>query len=153
MNDLYRFSPLENESDVSVVWEYLVAELEQLSQTLLDEDLPINTLKIFAHYPEEYDFLYKYISSLGPAAPFNSDTSYYATVERQIGGHGIKYLGVRGVDPYRLHVGCGDYEIANFEEIAEKFAGKSDYVRRFREDMVEIWHPDFDVLGYIVPPL
>lgn len=153
MNDLYRFSPLTNESEISAVWEYLVVELEKLSQTLLHEKLPINTLKIFAHYPEEYDFLYKYISELGPAAPFNSDTSYYATVEQQIGGYDIKYLGVRGVDPYRLHVGCGDYEITNFEEVAEESAGKSDYIRRFREDMVEIWHPDYDVLGYIVPVL
>jgi hypothetical protein len=152
-SDIYRFSPITTESEIDTVLEYLVGELEQMSVKLLNQKLPINTLKIFAHCPEEYEFLLNFVKGLGEPAPFNSDSSYYAQVKRQIKGHNIEYIGVRVVDPYRLHVGCGDYEIPNFQEIVEQYAGKSDYIKAFREDMIELWHPDFDVLGYVVPPL
>ncbi len=62
-------------------------------------------------------------------------------------------MGIRVVDPYRMHVGCGDFEIKNFEEYKKKKLGTSEYIREFTDDMIEIWHPDFDVLGYIVPEL
>jgi hypothetical protein len=153
MQKLYRFSPITNEADFNKALEYITIELEKLSEQLLEQKLPINTLKLFAHYPEEYKYLLELVTGLGPAASFSSDTSYYAQTKREIKGHNIEYIGVRTTDPYRPHVGCGDYEIENFQEITDTYGGKSDFIRKFSEDMVEIWHPDFDVLGYIVPPL
>lgn len=150
---MYRFSPIKDENEFNRVLEYLVGELEELSRQLLSQKLPINTLKVFAHYPEEYRFLLDLVQNMGPAAPFNSDDSYYAQVERQIGHYKIEYIGVRNVDPYRMQVGCGDYEIANFEEVKAEHADKSEYIRVVEGDMVELWHPEFDILGYVVPPL
>ena len=69
-----------------------------------------------------------------------------------IGAYDINYLGIRIVDPYRLQVGCGDYEIENFEIFKEQHLNKSPYIRQFQDkEMIEVWHPDFDVLGYIIP--
>lgn len=153
MNKLYRFSPIENENDLDKVWEYLTSELEKLSQELLKQSLPINNLKVFAHYPEEYDYLHKLISKMGAKASFSSDTSFYVEVNKKIKGYEIKYVGVRVVDPYRMQVGCGDYEIADYQSFREEILNKSQFVRSFRDDIVELWHPDFDVLGYIVPTL
>lgn len=150
---MYRFSPIKDENEFNRVLEYLVGELEKLSRQLLSQKLPINTLKIFAHYPDEYELLLQLVQKLGPAGPFNSGSSYYSVVDRKIAGHEIKYIGVRTVDPYRLQVGCGDYEIPNFAEIKAEYAGKSDYARVVEGDMVELWHPEFDILGYVVPPL
>lgn len=154
MPNIYRFSPIKDEKEFNTVLDYLVVEVEKLSQQLLNQKLPINTLKVFAHYPEEYKFLLNLVQKLGPPAPFNSETNYYAQVEKHIGNHKIDYIGVRVVDPYRMQVGCGDYEIPNFAEIKSHYADKSDFVRNLPDDdMLELWHPDFDVLGYVVPPL
>ncbi|MFS8131402.1 MAG: hypothetical protein ACMG57_05515 [Candidatus Dojkabacteria bacterium] len=154
MNKLYRFSPIKDEKTFKEALSYITTQLESLSKELFQEALPINTVKIFPHYLDEYDYLYKLVKDLGPKASFSSDTSYYAEVDQMVGGYNIKYIGVRIVDPYRLQVGCGDYEIENFKEFREKHSNESKFVRDFRgEDMIEIWHPDYDVLGYIVPPL
>lgn len=148
---MYRFSPVQSGSELEEIWIYLTHQLEALSQQLLNTKLPVTILKVFAHYPDEYEFLFSTISAMGKPAPFNSDTSYYVSVDKIIGGYNISHMGVRTVDPYRLHVGCGDYEVANFEEVKGQYVGKSPYVRLFAEDMIELWHPEFDVLGYIIP--
>jgi hypothetical protein len=152
MGSLYRFSPVKNETDLDQVWSYITTELDKLSKEVFNQKLPITTLKIFAHYQEEYDYLHRLISKLGPEAPFNSKTSFYAQVDRKICGTDIKYLGVRIVDPYRLQVGCGDFEVGNFKNLKTENVNKSAFVRTFREDMLEIWHPDYDILGYVVSP-
>jgi hypothetical protein len=72
-------------------------------------------------------------------------------MNEKIKEYDIKYLGVRIVDPYRLHVGCGDYEIENFEEFKKQNTGTSQFIRNFNNDIIELWHPDFDVLGYVNP--
>lgn len=151
MNGQFRFSPITDEDTLNKAFEYVAAELRKLSLKILNEKLPITTLKIFPHFQEEYEYLYKLISSMGKPAPFNSKTSFYSKTSKQIDENAIKYLGVRIVDPERPQVGCGDYEINNFDEFREKYAGKSKFVRDFRKDMLEIWHPDFDVLGYVIP--
>ena len=154
MNKLYRFSPIDNEKAVKEAYAYITTELEKLSQKIFNESLPINTLKIFPHYLDEYDYLLDYVNKLGSMGPFNSKTSTYSVVDEKIKGYGIKYLGVRIVDPYRLHVGCGDYEIENFEEFKAKYSNTSPYIRDLEDHgMLEIWHPDFDVLGYVVPQI
>jgi len=118
MDRIYRFSPIENEEDIKKVFSYIALELNKLSNKVLGKSLHIDTLKIFAHYSKEFDFIHKYISKLGPKAPFNSETSFYTQVQQKIEGFDIKYLGLRIVDPYRLHVGCGDYyEPKNFENL------------------------------------
>ncbi len=149
MNKTYRFSPIDSEESFALATEYIVSELEKLSQELLQQSLPINTLKVFAHYPEEYEYLHKLISQMGPLSSLSSDTSLYVEVNNNIKGHDIKYLGVRVVDPYRLQVGCGDYEVKDIEKFKKQNVGTSQFVRNFRNNMVELWHPNFDVLGYV----
>lgn len=153
MDKIYRLSPIKNSRELDDVLGYVATNLEKLSEKLFNERLPITTLKIFAHYPKEYKYLHKLISNKGKEASFSSETSLYVETDQKVNKYNIKYLGIRVVDPYRMQVGCGDYEIDNFEEFKKKWLGKSDFIRSFREDMIEIWHPDFDVLGYVVPVL
>lgn len=147
----YRFSPINNESTFEQVLNYLASELGKLSEKLLDQKFPITTLKIFSHYFEEYDYLYKLLSKMGPKSDFSSETSFYVQVNKRIENYDIKYLGVRVVDPYRLQVGCGDYEIDNFNQFKNEYMNKSPFIRGFDKDMIELWHPDIDVLGYVIP--
>lgn len=153
MNKFYRFSPIKNETELQKVWEYIADQLHLLAKEVLHEDLSVTYLKVFAHYPEEYKFIYNHLSKLGEPAPFNSDTSFYVEVNQEIKGNHIKFFGVRIVDPYRMQVGCGDYEVDDFQAYREKHIGTSSFIRDIKDsaDMLEIWHPDFDVLGYVIP--
>ncbi len=63
------------------------------------------------------------------------------------------YCNCRKPDPYRSHVGCGDYVVDNYNELKTKYLGKSPNVRAVQHQkyqMLELFHPDVDVLGYIV---
>lgn len=151
MDTLYRFSPIKDEKTFNAALEYITCELEKLSQKLFDEKLSITILNVFAHYPEEYKYLHTLVSQKGPKAQFSSESSLYVEHSQKIVDYTIEYLGVRIVDPYRMQVGCGDYEVDNFDEFKKKWLGKSDFIRQFSDDMIEIWHPDFDILGYVVP--
>lgn len=153
MNKLYRFSPIPSEAELWRAFAYITVELEKLAEKLLQKQLPITILKIFPHFLDEYDYLYPVIKNMGKASPFNSKTDYYSQVSKKVSGHEISYIGVRTVDPYRMHVGCGDWEIENFAKFKKEYLGKSPYIREVADDMIELWHPDFDVLGYVVPVL
>jgi hypothetical protein len=134
MKNLYRFSPIQDEKTVNEVYAYLAVELDKLSKAIFNKTLSVTTLKIFPHYFEEYDYLHSLVSAMGAPASFNSGTSFYAQVDKKIHDFDIKYLGVRIVDPYRLHVGCGDYEVENFEQFKKEYLNSSPYIRSFRED-------------------
>ncbi len=151
MKNIYRFSPITSPEGIDEAYSYITTELERLSLLLFGKKLPITILKIFAHYLDEYDYLYKQISQKGNPAPFNSKTSYYAEFPTKIAGYEITHVGLRIADPYRLHVGCGDYEIPDFADFKKKYLGTSPFIREFNSEMLEVWHPDFDILGYIIP--
>lgn len=149
-HQIYKFSPISNTEEFNHALVYVSTELIRMSEELLDIRLVPNTLKIFAHYFDEYEFLLKHVSSLGEKAAFSSGTSYYSKVNKVIQGAQIDYIGIRKVDPYRLHVGCGDFEVEDLNKFKQVYLGKSRYIREFSEELVEIWHPDFDVLGYVI---
>ena len=151
---LYRFSPIQDEKTLETAWEYVIEELEKLSQKILGETLPISYLTLFSHYPDEYAFLHTYFSRLGPEASFSSERTLYVAVNKIIGTNNIRYMGVRNIDPYRMQVGYGDFETEKFLEYKEKYASSPfvrDAVAHDNTKMLEIWHPDFDVLGYVIP--
>jgi hypothetical protein len=152
---LYRFSPLKNQEDCTKVLGYIEEKLRELSKLVIEEELPINTLKIFAHYEDEYKFLKSWVDSIGNNQDEGSATSYYVKPHKPmaINNDPIEYVGVRIPDPYRSQVGCGDYVVSKFDEFRAKYLGKSPYVRELphqKYQMLELFHPNIDVLGYIV---
>ncbi len=90
---------------------------------------------------------------MGPKASFSSDSSLYVQVNLEVNGHKIEYIGVRAADPYRMQVGCADFETKDFINFKEQYDQKTPFIRSVSEDMIELWHPDFDVLAYVVAPL
>jgi hypothetical protein len=152
---LYRFSPISTDKAANDSLEYIDEQLRKLSSLVLDEHLPVNTLKIFAHYADEYTFLKQWVDSLGENEDGGSSTSYYVKPAKPtvINNDPIEYVGIRVSDPYRAQVGCGDFVVGNFDEFKEKYLSKSDYIRAVphqKYEMLELFHPDIDVLGYIV---
>jgi len=152
---LYRFSPLQDDSACNEALAYIDEKLRELSQLVFEEDLPVNTLKIFAHYDDEYTFLKQWIDTIGNNEEADSSTSYYVKPNEPmvVNNDSIEYVGIRVPDPYRAQVGCGDYVVSNFDEFKAKYLGKSPYIREVahhKYQMLELFHPDIDVLGYIV---
>jgi hypothetical protein len=152
---LYRYSPIQNNEGCTKALEYIQQKLRELSGHVIEEELPINTLKIFAHYEDEYTFLKEWVDSIGKNEDEGSRTSYYVrpNIPMVINNDPIEFVGIRVPDPYRSQVGCGDYVVPNFDKFKSKYLGKSPFVREVphqRYEMLEFFHPDIDVLGYIV---
>jgi hypothetical protein len=153
---LYRFSPISNEKECLEALEYIDLKLRELAGLVLEEKLPVNTLKIFAHYEDEYSFLRQWVDGVGARDEDNiSSTSYYVkpSTLTKVNEDSIEYVGVRVPDPYRGQVGCGDFVVGNFEDFKAKHLNKSPYIREVshqRYQMLELFHPDSDVLGYVV---
>lgn len=152
---LYRFSPIDNEGLCFEALQHIDSKLRELSMLVIDEDIRINTLKIFAHYAAEYKFLKDWIDSLGTNEDDGSATSYYVKPSElmTVNNDPIEYVGIRVPDPYRAQVGCGDFVVKNFDEFKNKYMGKTEFIREVthpKYQMLELFHPDIDVLGYIV---
>jgi hypothetical protein len=65
----------------------------------------------------------------------------------------IKNIGIRIPDPYRLQTGCVDFQVENPAKFIKSLPkNRNNYIRPFPDapdTFMELWHPDFDVLGYI----
>lgn len=151
---LYRFSPITDEATIMAAFEHIYEELLRLRNAVFEEDWPVFTLKLFAHYEEEYEYLLEWINSIGVKDNASSSTSYYVKPNRPflIAGKEIPYIGLRVPDPYRSQVGCGDYEVENYDEIKVNHQGRKGVreVEHPRYQMLELFDPNIDVLGYVV---
>ena len=152
--NLYRYSPLKQSSECLEVLSYIDEQLKKLAEVVLGSQLPINTLKIFSHYDDEFAFLKQWIDSQGD----NDGTttpSYYVRLSQPltINNDKVDYIGIRTPDPYRSQVGCGDFVVDDYEAFRTHYLGSTPFVREIQHpkyEMLELFHPDFDVLGYVV---
>lgn len=154
MDRLYRFSPIASEDECQRALEYIQIKLRELSRLVLEEQIPVYTLKIFAHYEGEYEYLLQWANEMGKRDDASSATSYYVKPFEvlKVNDEVVSYLGIRIPDPYRAQVGCGDFIVKNLEDFKKKYIGKK-YIREIEHPvykMLELYHPDFDVLGYVV---
>lgn len=149
----YTFSPITTRKQFSEALAYVVRQTGDLSEKLTGTRLKLRSVKVFAHYPEEFEFLKSIITDYGQRASIGRSTSIYVDATLDIEGSHIKNIGIRVPDPYRLQTGCGDYDLANPTDfVASLPKNPHSYVRPFPDmpdKFVELWHPDFDVAGYI----
>jgi hypothetical protein len=80
-------------------------------------------------------------------------TSIYVDSSFTIGDNHIENVGIRVPDPYRLQTGCVDFRVETPKDFIKALPkNEYGYVRPFPDmpdDYIELWHPDFDVAGYI----
>lgn len=160
MSGFYKFSPIKDTDALLSAATYVIKELGGLSKQLLGSELKVSSVKLFAHYPEEYEDLKKMLKSLGEPT-FETYTSSYVRLHKPIvaDGQTVELLGIRIPDPYRSQAGCGDYAIdEDFASFREKHIVDDDPTKFIRKavghtlNMIEFWHPDTDVLGYVLAP-
>lgn len=138
---------------------YIAEKVGDLANRLLGERLPVPILKFFAHSDEEYQILETIVGHYGPKAKVSSGNSFYVEVNNGlvVANTPISLLGVRRPDMSRPQVGCGDYIVENFDEFTSKLHSEQPQFTQFVENahgskMLELRHPDFDVLGYVIKP-
>ncbi len=160
---LYRFSPITSEQGLlDAIWHTHFACFE-LCKKYFGNYLPVaGNIGIFCHYDDEYVFL----TELRKNITEESDTinqKYFLlhnpiviSTREDIPETTYTYLYIRKPDQYRAQVGDVDFVIDDqkYIELMESLQKDSQRngVKIFDRpdlDMIELSHPDIDVLAYI----
>jgi hypothetical protein len=164
---LYRFSPINETKVLLEAVDYVSKEATKMLFRNQGYALPIEYVTIFSHYEDEYNELVKLSSELGLQSQTNNGVkielinplesfamSLDVNGEREDVTHLIKAIRIRKPDPYRMQVGCCDFEYGldyTWLSTTETLANHNvRHIEREDIDMVEFYDPDFDILGYVV---
>lgn len=160
---LYRFSSIKNQSQLQKAIKHTHFACFQLCKQALGRYLPVaGNVGVFCHYDDEYEYLTGLRKELTDASD-NFNNKYFRLykpivipAKGDIPETTYTYLYIRQPDPYRSHVGGIDF-VLDAKEYAEMkqalLSGKKiKGARAFKRgdpDMVELFDPEVDVLGYI----
>lgn len=160
---LYRFSPIDNQDQLLQAIEYTHAACHKLCKQSLGKYLPVaGNIGIFCHYDDEFDKLKGTREAL--TEPSDDPNQKYFKLHQPIVAPAVgdipatKYthLYVRRPDIYRAQVGDIDFYLAQeaYDELKQSLAtGKhipgARIFPRQDLDMIELYDPDIDALGYV----
>lgn len=160
---LYRFSPIENKEQLLEAINYIHEACNKLCKQSFGHYLPnAGNMGVFCHYDAECEFLTKLRQEMTEPSD-NPDQKYFKLHEPivipsqgDIPETTYTYLYIRKPDPYRHHVGDVDFYLENDEYTKLKQAlanGKEVHGARIFPradlDMIELYDPDIDALGYV----
>ncbi len=161
--NLYRFSPIKTEGDLYQAIHHLHHESYQLCFSSFGRFLPNSgNAGIFCHYPDEYSFLTDIRLRL--TQPGDHPNQKYFTLHTPINIPATAeiptavytHLYIRAPDPYRHHVGdidfylpSNEYTVLKKDLLNGKIIQNARIFPRADLDMIELYHPDIDVLAYV----
>lgn len=160
---LYRFSPIENKDQLLEAIQHVHFECYKLCRESFGEYLPnAGNMGIFCHYDDEYERLTALRKEMTEDSD-NLNQKYFrlhepivVPADGDIPETTYTYLYIRRPDPYRSQVGDVDFYLEQEKYYALKesmLAGsKVNGARVFDRqdlDMIELYNPDVDVLGYV----
>ena len=159
----YRFSPILSKQDLFATIEHIHFACHQLSMNSFGRYLSVaGNVGVFCHYDEEFEQLLKIRNKLTKPTN-NPDLKYYELLDpiviptkNTVPGAAYTHLYIRKPDPYRYQTGDIDFYLPLDEYNLLKANLASGYhvagARIFERpdlDMIELYHPDIDALGYI----
>jgi hypothetical protein len=151
---LYRFSPMQSKQELIEALEYVVTQTSELCRNIITASLPVTSVTIFAHYPNEYERLINILRELGTP---QSEVNGFKVVLREpltVRDNVITHFRIRPPDPYRMQVGCNDFDVKDFtafrKEYAEAYPHNLRLIQRQDYEMIEFFDPDYDVLAYVL---
>lgn len=151
---LYRFSPIKNEDKLIEAVKYVAVQIVKLCKRTIGKELPVSYLTIFAHYDDEYRKLIDMLGKLGRLSKANNGIRAVLHKPIKVRHNTIAHLRIRKPDPYRMQVGCGDFEVKDYQRFKRIYLAKHLQNLRLIErpdmKMIEFFDTDFDVLAYIV---
>lgn len=159
----YRFSPIRDKAQLLEAIRHIHFSCYKLCQQSLAKYLPnAGNVGVFCHYDDEYALLTKIREELTePSA--NPNQKYFRLyepitipAENDVPEATYTHLYIRKPDPYRHHVGDVDFflEPEKYTELKQALLGDKVIkgARVFERpdlDMIELYDPDVDALGYI----
>lgn len=151
---LYRFSPIQNKEELITALSYVIVQTSELSRKIIGESLPVTSATVFAHYPNEYEYLIAILHERGTSHDEVNGLRVVLHEPLAVGGNLITHVRVRPPDPYRMQVGCNDFNIDDYENFKKKYLethpGNLRLVQREAYEMIEFFDPDYDVLAYVL---
>ena len=160
---LYRFSPIENKVQLLEAIKYTHYACHKLCKQSFGTYLPnAGNMGVFCHYDDEYERLVAIRKEITEPSD-NPEQKYFALYEPIViaAKDGVPqtaytHLYIRRPDPYRHHVGDVDFylEPEQYDELKQSLLNGKQIkgARVFPRndlDMVELYSPDVDVLGYV----
>lgn len=160
---LYRFSPIQNEEQLHQAIEHVHFTCYELCKQSFGKLLPnAGNMGIFCHYDEEYERLIELRKQLTEASD-NPDQKYFKLhnpivipAQDNVPETTYTHLYIRKPDPYRHHVGDVDFYLdqTEYDELKNTLLNGSviNGARIFPRndlDMIELYNPDIDALGYV----
>ncbi len=160
---LYRFSPIKTVESLREAIQYIHFEAYRLCKNSFGKYLPnAGNVGVFCHYPDEYKYLTGIREKLTEPSEnlnqkyFRLHTPITIPAEGDVPEATYEFLYIRQPDPYRHHVGDIDFylEEAEYDKLKRRIGdgGVILGARVFpgsRLDMIELFHPDSDVLAYV----
>ncbi len=151
---LYRFSPIGNEKQLIRAVKYVARQNSVLCKKVIGKSLPIASVTIFSHYPEEYRKLVGILSRLGSLHSENNGPRVVLHKPVKAAGNAVTHLRIRKPDPYRMQAGCSDFGVGNYRHFKATYLTKKPQnlrvIQRPKFEMIEFFDPDFDVLAYVL---
>lgn len=161
----YRFSPIKTEEELLKAIEHIHFSCFGLCKQSFGKHLPVaGNVGVFCHYDEEYNFLIETRKKLTEASD-NPNKKYFLLhnpivipAKGDVPETTYTHLYIRKPDPYRAQVGDIDFilEEPDYSELKNSLLGEKKVkgLRVFERpdlDMVELYDPDNDALGYVSP--
>ena len=161
--NLYRFSPINSKEELLEAIRHTHLECHKLCKQSLGKYLPAaGNVGIFCHYDKEYEYLTDLRKQLTESSD-DPNKKYFLIhepitikAEGDIPETTYTHLYIRKPDPYRAQVGDVDFilEEPTYTELKVSLLEGGEVIgaRIFPRgdlDMIELYNPDVDVLGYI----
>ena len=160
---LYRFSPIENKGQLLEATKYVHTECYKLCKESFGEYLPnAGNMGIFCHYDDEYERLISLRKEMCEGSNdvnqkyFRLHEPIIIPAQGDVPETPYTHLYIRRPDPYRSHVGDVDFylEQTQYDELKRSMLNgkKVNGARVFDRqdlDMIELYNPDIDALGYV----
>ncbi len=154
MKSLYHFSPINSKEELLEAIAYAATKTTKLCKKVSGNEYSISSLTIFAHYPDEFEKLKSILFELGELDHENNGPFVRLSQKIKLPNNELELLRVRQPDPYRMHVGCNDFEVSNYEEFKSKYLDNNPnnlrLIKRPEYEMIEFFDPDFDILAYVL---
>jgi hypothetical protein len=161
----YRFSPIKSKEELLEAIKHTHLECHKLCKQSMSRYLPVaGNIGIFCHYDKEYEYLTDLRKQITEPSD-NPDKKYFPLYEPiRISQKGdipeatYTHLYIRNPDPYRAQVGDVDFilEESEYSRVKNLLLGGTEMygARIFPRgdlDMIELYDPDSDALGYLSP--
>ena len=160
---LYTFSPIKTHDELIKAVEFTHFGCYQLCKQAFGDFLPnAGNIGIFSHYDDEYEILLNLRKEMTEPTD-NINQKYFrlhepitVATKDDVPETTYTYLYVRKPDPYRHQVGDVDFYLPSkkYEQLkasldrGEVIKGARIFPREDL-DMIELYDPDLDVLGYV----